>query len=138
MSFSYYFMRASSLQDWQAYVCRCWFIGASVRWNRRRVLVCRVFALLDYTSLMFLCGRRSAASFLGSRLKSQGADHVVVKVTALPAAAPNAALRKEVDAIGEKQTDALHRLFKQVNALYMCSFVLLSCVPLRGQCGSDG
>lgn len=101
-------------------------------------LFCRVFALLDYTSLMFLCGRRSAASFLGSRLKSQGADHVVVKVTALPAAAPNAALRKEVDAIGEKQTDALHRLFKQVNALHMCSFVLLSCVPLRGQCGSDG
>ena len=87
---------------------------------------------------MFLCGRRSAASFLGSRLKSQGADHVVVKVTALPAAAPNAALRREVDAIGEKQIDALHHLFKQVHAFHMCLLVLLSCLPLRGQCGSDG
>ena len=96
-----------------------------------------LIALLDFTSLMLLCGRRSAASFLGSRLKSQGADHVVVKVTALPAAAPNAALRKEVDAIGGKQTDALHRLFKQVHAFHMCSFVLLWCLPLRGQCGSD-
>ena len=83
-----------------------------------------LIALLDFTSLMLLCGRRSAASFLGSRLKSQGADHVVVKVTALPAAAPNDALRKEVYAIGEKQSEALHHVFKQVCARHVCSVVI--------------
>ena len=74
-----------------------------------------------FASCMFLLGRRAATSFLGSRVKSQGADHVVVKVTALPAAPPKAALKKEVGAIGEKQTDALHGMFKQVIASRMCS-----------------
>ena len=69
---------------------------------------------------------RGAVSFLGARSESGGADHVVVKVTALPAAAPSADLRKEVDAIGEKQIDALHHMFKQVSSS-MCASLSVVC-----------
>ena len=91
------------------------------------MLICSVPMFSKFASFVFLLGRPAGASFLGSRLKSQGADHVVVKVTALPAAPPKAALRKEVDAIGEKQTDALHSMFKQVIASRMCSLDAFVC-----------
>lgn len=64
----------------------------------------------------FVGHKRVASSFLAAGAGPSSTDHVVVKVTAVPAATPDAALRKEVDAIGERQMDALRRMFEQASA----------------------
>lgn len=69
---------------------------------------------VKFRSHGFLAGeRRLPTSFVAARSERPSTDHVVVKVTAVPAKMRGAAMKKELSAIGERQTDALQRMFKQ-------------------------